>query len=116
MRLFVLFLEYGWDVRNYAILRYLSDELEIVKKRAMRIILTGNSYDEPQLANFTILSDRRNKMCIKTLQKNTKGADPLAEHVTAESRTCAQHYQISWPNILRKNKFFCHFGKVFIKW
>ena len=32
-------------------------------------------------------------MCIKTLQKIAKRADPLAEHVT-ESRACAQQYQI----------------------
>ena len=64
------------------------------KKRAMRIIFTGHSYDEAlQLTNCTRLSDRRNKMCIKTLKKIVKRAGPLAENVT-ESRACVHQYQI----------------------
>ena len=39
-------LEYCCEVWNYAIPRYLSDELERVQKRAMRIIFPGHSYDE----------------------------------------------------------------------
>ena len=81
---------------NYAIPRYLSDELEKVQKRAMRIIFPSHSYDETlqlQVANCTRLSDRRNKMCIKTLQKIVKRAGPLAEHVT-ESRAYVHQYQI----------------------
>ena len=54
-------LEYCSEVWNYAIPQYLSDELEKVQKRAMRIIFPGHSYDEAlQLANCTRLSDRRN--------------------------------------------------------
>ncbi|CAB4014879.1 RNA-directed DNA polymerase from mobile element jockey, partial [Paramuricea clavata] len=68
-------LEYCCEVWNYAIPRYLSDELERVQKRAMRIIFPGHPYDEAlQLANCTRLSDRRNETCINTLQKIAKRA------------------------------------------
>ena len=40
-----------------------------------------------------------NQMCIKTLQKITKRAGPLSEHVT-ESRACSQQYQIRNSNHL----------------
>ena len=87
-------LEYCCEVWNYAIPRYLSDELERVQKRAMRIIFPGHSYDEAlQLANCTRLSDRRNETCINTLPKIAKRAGPLVEHVT-QSRACAQQYYI----------------------
>ena len=108
-------LEYCSEVWNYAIPQYLSNELEKVQKRAMRIIFPGHSYDEAlQLANCTRLGDRRNQMCIKTLQKITKRAGPLSEHVT-EFRACAQQYQIRNSNHLSlyqcrterfKNSFF----------
>ena len=56
-------LEYCCEVWNYAIPRYLPDELERVQRRAMRIIFPGHSYDEAlQLANCTRLSDRRNEI------------------------------------------------------
>ena len=87
-------LEYCWQLWNYAIPRYLSDELEKMQKRAMRIIFPGHSYDEAlQLANCTRLSDRRSKMCIKTLQKIVKRAGPLAEHVTG-SRACVHNIRL----------------------
>ena len=102
-------------MRNYAIPRFLSDELERVQKRAMRIIFPGHSYDEAlQLANCTSLSDRRNEICINTLQKIAKRAGPLVEHVT-QSRACAQQYYIRNLNNLSlykcrterfKNSFF----------
>ena len=108
-------LEYCCEVWNYAIPRYLSDELERVQKRAMRIIFPGHSYDEAlQLANCTRLSDRQNKTCIKTLQKISKRAGPLAKHVT-QSRASAQQYYIRTLNNLSlykcrterfKNSFF----------
>ena len=108
-------LEYCCEVWNYVIPRYLSDELEKVQKRAMRIIFPGHSYDEAlKLANCTRLSDRGNKMCIKTLQKIVKRAGPLAEQVT-ESRACVHQYQIRNLNHLSlykgnterfKNSFF----------
>ena len=108
-------LEYCCEVWNYAIPRYLSDELERVQKRAMRIIFPGHSYDEAlQLANCTRLSDRRNEICINTLQKIAKRAGPLVEHVT-QSRACAQQYYIRNLNNLSlykcrterfKNSFF----------
>ena len=100
---------------NYAITQYRSDKLEKVQKRAMRIIFSGHSCDEAlQLANCTRLSDRPNKMCIKTLQSIAKRAGPLSQHVT-ESRACVQQYQISNFNRLSlyqcrterfKNSFF----------
>ena len=75
-------LEYCCEVWNYAIPHYLSEELEKVQKRAIRIIFPGHSYDEAlQLANCTRLIDRRNKMCIKTLQKIVK----CSEHGTAST-------------------------------
>ena len=108
-------LEYCCEVWNHAIPYYLSEELEKVQKRAMRIIFPGHSYDEAlQLANCTRLSDRRNKICIKTLQKIVKSGGPLAEHVT-ESRACAQQHKIRNLNHLSlykcrterfKNSFF----------
>ena len=106
-------LEYCTELWNYAIPQYLSDELEKVQKRAMRIIFPGHSYDEAlQLAYCTTLSDRRNQMCLKILQKIAKRAGPLLEH---ESRACAQQYQIRKFNHLSlyqcrterfKNSFF----------
>ena len=53
-------LEHCSELWNYAIPQYLSDELEKVQKRALRIIFPGHSYDETlQLSNCTRLSDRR---------------------------------------------------------
>ena len=108
-------LECCCEVWNHVIPYYLSEELEKVQKRAMRIIFPGHSYDEAlQLANCTRLSDRRNKICIKTLQKIVKSGGPLAEHVT-ESRACAQQHKIRNLNHLSlykcrterfKNSFF----------
>jgi hypothetical protein len=87
-------LENCCEVWNFAIPRYLSDELERVQKHAMRIIFPGHSYDEAlRLANCTRLSDRRNETCINTLQKIVKRAGPLAEHVT-QSIACAQQCYI----------------------
>ena len=39
-------LQYCSELWNYAIAQYLSDELEKVQKRAMRIIFPSYSYDE----------------------------------------------------------------------
>ncbi len=94
---------------------YLSDELERVQKRAMRIIFPGHSYDEAlQLANCTRLGDKRNETCINTLLKIAKRAGTLVEHET-QSRACAQQYYIRNLNNLSlykcrterfKNSFF----------
>lgn len=108
-------LEYCCEVWNYMIPRYLSDELERLQKRAMRIIFPGHSYDKAlQSANCTRLSDRRNAICIKTLRKIAKRAGPLTEHVT-QTRACAHQYYIRTLNNLSlykcrterfKNSFF----------
>ena len=64
-------LEYCSKLWNYAMLRYLSDELEKGRKRAIRIIFPDHSYDEAlQLANCTRRSNRRDKMCITILEKS----------------------------------------------
>ena len=88
-----------------------------VRQRNVRqdTIFPGHSYDEAlQLANCTRLSDRRNEICINTLQKIAKRAGPLVEHVT-QSRACAQQYYIRNLNNLSlckcrterfKNSFF----------
>ena len=60
-------LEYCSEVWNYAIPQYLSDELEKVQKRAMRIMFPGHSRDEAlQLANC-----RRQTKCVLRLCKRS---------------------------------------------
>ncbi len=86
-RLFVLFWNTAVWYGNYVIPCYLSDEMERVQKRVMRIIFSGSYIDALQLSNFKRLSDQRNETCIKTLQKIAKCAGPLDEHLT-QSRAC----------------------------
>ena len=58
---------------------FLSDLLESVQKRALRIIFTGaETYSEAlQLAGITSLAGRRHDLCIKYMNKMRQKGHPL---------------------------------------
>ena len=74
-------LEYCCVVWHHALPTYLADELERVQKRALRIILPGQSYKEAlSQLKCSRLDERRDELCLKTIKKISKGG-PLADHI-----------------------------------
>ena len=74
-------LEYCCVVWHHAVPSYLADELERVQKRALRIILPGQSYKEAlSQLKCSRLDERREELCLKTMKKISKGG-PLADHI-----------------------------------
>ncbi len=72
--------------------QHLSDELERVQKRVMRIIFPNVCYDEAlEIADCKRLDKRRNAICIRTLNKIKQG--PLTEYVM-QARASAHQYNI----------------------
>ena len=68
-------LEYACQVWHYNIQQYLSDDIEYVQKRALRIILPTQKYDEALIAtNMTSLRDRREKLRDHFFEKNIYNA------------------------------------------
>ena len=81
-------LEYCCVVWHHALPSYLSQELERVQKRA----LNPNPYSEAlQLLNLRTLDKRRNELCVKTLEKISRGG-PLVKHLPMTSQHM-HHYQ-----------------------
>ena len=63
-------LEYYCVVWHHALPSYLSQELERIQKRALKIIVPALSYSEAlQVLNLRTLDERRNELCVKTLGK-----------------------------------------------
>ena len=74
-------LEYCCVVWHHALPSYLAGELERVQKRALRIILPGQSYKEAlSQLKCSRLDERREELCLKTMKKISKGG-PLADHI-----------------------------------
>ena len=80
-------LEYCCVVWHHALPSYLSQELEGIKKRALKIIVTAFSYSEAlQLLNLRTLDERRSELCVKTLEKISRGGF-LVKHLQMASQT-----------------------------
>ena len=77
---------------HYALTNYLSDQLEKVQKRALRIIYPWHSYSEAlQLAGCPRLDTMRYDLCAKTLKKINKGG-PLSQHLTQTRAGAHEHF------------------------
>ena len=64
-------LEYACQVWHYNIQQYLCEDIEKIQKRALRIILPSQNYDEALITtNITSLRDRREKLCEHFFEKN----------------------------------------------
>ena len=75
-------LENSCEVWHSSISCYLSDKLEKIQKRALRIIYPEQTYkDALLLAGITKLWTSREDLCLKTLTKITRGG-PLTQYVT----------------------------------
>ena len=84
-------LEYCCVVWYHALPSYLSQELERIQKRALKIIVPALSHSEAlQALNFRTLDERRNELCVKTLGKISRG--PLVKHLPMASQHM-HHYQ-----------------------
>ena len=71
---------------------YISQELERIQKRALKIIVPVLSYSEAlQALNLRTLDERRNELCVKTLGKVSRRG-PLVKHLTMTSQHI-HHYQ-----------------------
>ena len=64
-------LEYACQVWHYNIQQYLSEEIEKIQKRAFRIILPTQKYDEALTkTNIMSLRNRREKLCEQFFETN----------------------------------------------
>ena len=96
-------LEYSCEVWHSSISCYLSDKLEKIQKRALRIIYPEQTYkDALLLAGITKLETRREDLCLKTLTKITRGG-PLTQYVT-QTRSNEHNYFIRSLNNLSTYK------------
>ena len=72
-------LEYCCTVWHCGLPLYLSEQVEKIKKRALRIILPGRSYGEAQeMLQCPRLDIRRGKLCEKSNEKDCTGRSPIA--------------------------------------
>ena len=75
-------LEYCCTVWRCNLPTYLSEEVEKIQKRALRIILPGGCYSEPQeILQCPRLDIRRSELCEKTIKKIALGGR-LSCHLT----------------------------------
>ena len=96
-------LEYSCEVWHSSISCYLSDKIEKIQKRALRIIYPEQTYkDALLLAGITKLETRREDLCLKTLTKITRGG-PLTQYVT-QTRSNEHNYFIRSLNNLSTYK------------
>ena len=64
-------LEYACQVWHNTIQQYLCEDIEKIQKRALRIILPSQNYDEALITtNITSLRDRRETLCEHFFEKN----------------------------------------------
>ena len=79
--------------------RHLCTTTMRVQKRAFRIILPGLHYaDALKNLNCKTLKERRDELCLKTLNKIAIGG-PLSRHIPS-TRADAHGYNLRNPNIL----------------
>ena len=90
-------LEYCSVVWHHALPSYLSQELERIQKRALKIIVPALSYSVAlEFLNLRTLDERRNELCVKTLEKISRGG-PLVKHLPMTSQHML-HYQTRGAN------------------
>ena len=90
-------LEYCCVVWHHALPSYLSQELERIQKRALKIIVPALSYSVAlEFLNLRTLDERRNELCVKTLEKISRGG-PLVKHLPMTSQHML-HYQTRGAN------------------
>ena len=90
-------MEYHCVVWHHALPSYLSQELERIQKRALKIIVPAFSYSEAlQFLNLRTLDERRSEICVKTLEKISRGGR-LVKHLPMTSRHL-HHYQMGGAN------------------
>ena len=66
--------EYACEVWHCNITEYLSDDIEKIKKRALRIVLPTGSYQEArQFTGIPPLKERRQTLCPRFFAKNAQG-------------------------------------------
>ncbi len=64
-------LEYACQVWHYNIQKYLSEDIEKIQKRALKIILPSQKYEETLITTDIMpLKDRREKLCEHSFEKN----------------------------------------------
>ena len=67
-------LEYACEVWHCNITEYLSDDIEKIQKRALRIVLPTASYQEArQFTGIPLLKERRQTLCQRFFAKNAQG-------------------------------------------
>ena len=79
--------EYACQVWHFNIQKFLSDAIERVQKRALRIIVPNSSYNEAlEITGITTLYDRRESLCYEFFRQNIsndKTTDLFPETVTS---------------------------------
>ena len=90
-------LEFCCVVWHQTLPSYLSQELEHIQKRALKIIFSAFSYSEArQFSNLRALNERRSELWVKTLEKISR-AGPLVKHLPMTSQHM-HHYQTRGAN------------------
>ena len=83
-------LEYCCVVWHHALPSYLSEDVERVQMRALRVILPGQSYKEAlKYLGCPRLDQRRNDLCMNTIK--ISGGGPLSKYLP-QTRACAHDY------------------------
>ena len=91
-------LEYCCVVWHHALPSYLSQELERIQKRVLKIIVPVLSYSEAlRFLNLRTLDERRNELCVKILVNITRGG-PLVKHLPMPTSQHMHHYQTRGTN------------------
>jgi hypothetical protein len=69
-------LEYACQVWHFNIQQYLSDEIEKIQKRALRIILPSLSYRQArELTDLPLLNAKRDELCDQFFAKNENNSN-----------------------------------------
>ncbi len=104
-------LKYACQVWHYDIQKYLSEDIEKIQKRALKIILPSQKYDEALITTDIMpLRDRREKLCEHFFEKNIdneKLKDLLPEPVLSGydlRSVCRYHNYVSRTECF-KNSF-----------
>ncbi len=91
--------EYACQVSHYGLPQYLSDQVEKIQKRALKIIFPGATYAECLLtANLMTLYERRTVLCKRLFSKMLEPTHKLNALVPPKN---LQTYDLrSYPNLL----------------
>jgi hypothetical protein len=107
-------LDYCCTVWHCGLPRYLSEQVEKIQKRALRIILPGRSCSEPQeMLQCPWLDIRRSELCEKTMKKIVLGGR-LSCHLTLTRENGYNGYNLR--NFEQLSSFKCRtdrFGNTF---